>query len=112
MAAGLATGRTIEEDGLLENCTAMSERFRQRLEPLIEELPIVQELRTCGLMIGLELTIPAKDIVAKCFERGLIVNGTQDVVVRLLPALNVTADQVDEGCEIITTALREAAEQV
>ena len=112
MAAGLATGRTIEEDGLLVNVTEMSERFRTLLEPLVDELPIVRELRTCGMMIGLELTIPAKDIVAKCFERGLIINGTQDVVVRLLPALNVTAEQVDEGCEILATALREAAEQV
>jgi acetylornithine/N-succinyldiaminopimelate aminotransferase len=112
MAAGIATGRTIEDEGLLENCHAMSERFRETLSPLVDELPIVRELRTCGLMIGLELTIPAKDVVAKCLERGLIVNGTQDVVVRLLPALNVTADEVDEGCEILAGVLRETAEQV
>lgn len=112
MAAGIATGQTIEEEGLLENCKEMSERFRSRLEPLVEELPIVRELRTCGLMVGLELTIGAKEVVAKCLERGLIVNGTQDVVVRLLPALNVTAEHVDEGCEILAGVLREMTEQV
>ena len=112
MAAGIATGRTIEEDGLLENCQTMSQRFESQLAPLVEELPIVRELRTCGLMIGLELTIPAKDVVAKCLERGLLVNGTQEVVVRLLPALNVTAEQVDEGCETLGGVLRELAEQV
>jgi predicted acetylornithine/succinylornithine family transaminase len=112
MAAGIATGRTIEEDSLLENCREMSDRFRERLAPLVDELPIVRELRTCGLMIGLELTIPAKEVVAKCMERGLLVNGTQEVVVRLLPALNVNAEQVDEGCEVLTGVLREMAEQV
>jgi acetylornithine/N-succinyldiaminopimelate aminotransferase len=112
MAAGIATGRTIEEDGLLENCREMSDRFQANLAPLVDELPIVRELRVCGLMVGLELTIPAKEVVAKCLERGLLVNGTQEVVVRLLPALNVTAAQVDEGCEILAAVLRELAEQV
>ena len=112
MAAGLATGRTIEEEGLLAHSREMSDRFRATLEPLAEELAIIRELRVCGLMIGLELTIPAKEIVAKCFERGLLINGTQDVVVRLLPALNVTPEQVDEGCEILAAVLREVAEQI
>jgi predicted acetylornithine/succinylornithine family transaminase len=112
MAAGLATGRTIEEDGLLENCREMSERFRAHLAPLVEELPIARELRVCGLMVGLELTVPAKEVVGRCLERGLLVNGTQDVVVRMLPALNVAAEQVDEGCEIVAGVLREMAEQV
>ncbi|MGC1274233.1 MAG: aspartate aminotransferase family protein [Planctomycetaceae bacterium] len=112
MAAGIATGRIIEDDGLLDNCRAMSDRFRSNLEPLVEELPIVRELRVCGLMIGLELTIPAKEVVAQCFERGLILNGTQDVVIRLLPALNVTAGQVDDGCDILSAVLREAADAV
>lgn len=112
MAAGVATGRIIEDDGLLDNCRAMSERFRSHLEPLVEELPVVRELRICGLMVGLELTVPAKDVVAKCFERGLLVNGTQEVVVRLLPALNVTTEQVDEGCKTLAAVLRDIAEQV
>ena len=110
MAAGLATGRTIQDDGLLEHCTAMSERFVSLLHPLAEELPIVREVRACGLMIGLELTVPAKDVVAGCLSRGLLINGTQDVVVRLLPALNVTSEQVEEGCAILADVLREVAE--
>ena len=54
--AGIATIETIEEEGLLERATQLGERFRQRLAPLVDELPIVTELRVCGLMIGLELT--------------------------------------------------------
>lgn len=110
MAAGLATAETIEADGLLEHCQKMSERFRQRLAPLAEELPIIRELRVAGLMIGLELTVPAKEVVSRCFERGLLINGTQDVVVRMLPALNIEPAQVDEGCDILAGVLRQVAE--
>ena len=112
MAAGLATGRTIEEDGLLDHCETMGERFAGHLAPLAESSPVVREFRRCGLMIGLELTVPARPVMAACMERGLLVNATQDTVVRLLPALNVTAEDVDEGCVILKDVLREAAQDI
>ncbi len=112
MAAGLATGRTIEEEGLLENVATMSERFRSRLEPLVEELPIVRELRTMGMMIGIDLDVPSTPAVGKCMERGLLLNATHDTVIRLLPALNVTAEHVDEGCEILEAVLREMQDEL
>jgi acetylornithine/N-succinyldiaminopimelate aminotransferase len=55
--------------------------------------------------------VPAAPAVKKCMERGVLVNATHDTVVRLLPALNVTAEQVDTGCEAIAEALREMAEE-
>jgi len=112
MAAGIATARMIEEDDLLGNCRTMSERFRSRLEALQSELPIIRELRICGMMIGIDLTIPSAPAVGKCMERGLLVNATHDTVLRLLPAINVTADQVDEGCQIIATVLQEMADEI
>ncbi|MEX1094834.1 MAG: aspartate aminotransferase family protein [Planctomycetales bacterium] len=111
MAAGLATGRTIEEDGLLENVHEMAGRFRAHFAPLLEELPIVRQLRIRGMMIGLELSVPAAPVVAKCLERGVLVNATHDTVVRLLPALNVTPEQVDEGCAVLADVLRELANE-
>ena len=61
------------------------------------------------MMIGIDLTIPSGPAVAKCMERGLLVNSTHDTVLRLLPALNITADLVDQGCETIAETLREMA---
>lgn len=112
MAAGLATVETIEADGLLDNCRAMSERFRARLNALKEELPIIDQLRISGLMIGLDLTVPATPAVAKCMERGVLVNATHETVLRLLPPLNVSADEVDSGCETIADVLREMSDVV
>ncbi|NOX55912.1 MAG: aspartate aminotransferase family protein [Planctomycetes bacterium] len=111
MAAGIATVRTIEQEGLLENCRRMSERFREKLQSLQDELPIVSELRIRGLMIGIDLTIPAAPAVEKCLQRRLLVNATHDTVLRLLPALTVTEEQVDEGCAIIADVLRELAQE-
>jgi acetylornithine/succinyldiaminopimelate/putrescine aminotransferase len=110
-AAGIATVETIEQDGLLENCQEMSGLFREHLEALRAELPLIEDVRVQGLMIGIELTIPAAPAVGKCMERGLLVNATHETVVRLLPPLNVTAEQVGDGCEIITGVLQEMAEE-
>jgi predicted acetylornithine/succinylornithine family transaminase len=104
--AGIATIETIQEEGLLARATQLGQRFRQRLSPLIEELAIVQELRVCGLMIGLELGIDGAPIVQQCIERGLLINCTQQTVIRLLPAMTLTDEQLDEGCDVLADVLR------
>src|SRR3954451_23246408 len=102
---GTATIKTIEEEGLLDRAVEIGERFRKRLEPLVDELAIVKELRVCGLMIGLELSIDGAPLVQKCLDRGLLINSTQQTVIRLLPAMTLSDEQVDEGCEILAAVL-------
>ena len=109
MAAGIATVRMIEEDDLLTNCTEMSDRFAGHIAELAEELSIIEEVRIRGMMIGIDLAIPATPAVKKCMDRGVLVNATHDTVVRLLPAINITAEQVDEGMAVISDVLREMA---
>jgi acetylornithine/succinyldiaminopimelate/putrescine aminotransferase len=109
MAAGIATVQTIEEDGLLDNVAQRAAEFRQHFEQLKAELPIIGEVRVMGMMVGVDLTIPSGPAVGKCMERGLLINATQDTVVRLLPPLNVTPEQVEEGCSILSDVLKEMA---
>jgi predicted acetylornithine/succinylornithine family transaminase len=104
--AGIATIETIEEDRLLERAQELGNAFRQRFEPLAEELAIVAELRVCGLMIGLELAVDGAPIVQRCMDRGLLINCTQQTVLRLLPAMTLSDEQLEEGCDILTDALR------
>ncbi|MEM9701619.1 MAG: aspartate aminotransferase family protein [Planctomycetota bacterium] len=111
MAAGLATGRTIEDENLLTNCREMAERFREILSPLVESNPLVEQVRVCGMMVGVQLTVPAGPVQDECLKRGLIINSTQGSVVRLLPALIVSAAEVDEGCAILIDCLTDAAER-
>ncbi len=109
MAAGVATIQTIEEDGLLDNVAQRAAEFRHHFEQLKTELPIISEVRVMGMMVGVDLTIPSGPAVGKCMQRGLLINATQETVVRLLPPLNVTAEQVEEGCSIISDVLKEMA---
>jgi acetylornithine/N-succinyldiaminopimelate aminotransferase len=111
MAAGCATVRMIEEEGLLDNCRRMSDRFRTRLEALKAELPLIRELRIRGMMIGIELNVPAGAAVQKAMQRGVLLNVTHDTVVRLLPAININEEQVDTGCEAMAEVLREIADE-
>jgi predicted acetylornithine/succinylornithine family transaminase len=108
-SAGIATIETIDDEGLLDRAVQIGERFRRQLAPLAAELPIVSELRVRGLMIGLELTIEGAPIVGKCLDRGLLINCTQNTVIRLLPAMTLSDSQVDEGCAIIADILRNHA---
>ncbi|MEM9703485.1 MAG: acetylornithine transaminase, partial [Planctomycetota bacterium] len=71
-AAGVATGRAIEEEGLLDHVAAMEAKFREHLAPLADESPFVREVRVCGMMIGIALLSPAKDVMTACMEQGLI----------------------------------------
>ena len=111
MAAGLATGETIEREGLLQHVCDNADFTRQYLERVQESLPIIRDLRICGMMIGIDLTIPSGPAVAKAMDRGVLLNSTQDTVVRLLPALNITREELEQGLEIVATVLEEMAEE-
>ena len=89
----------------------MSERFRSHFATFAEEIPIISEIRTRGMMIGVELTIPSTPAVGKCMEKGLLINATKGTVIRLLPAVNISAEEVDEGFDIIADVLSEMASE-
>ena len=59
--------------------------------------PIVKEVRGAGLIWGLELTREAAPVVPAALSRGVVVNRTAETVVRLLPPLVITAEEIDEG---------------
>lgn len=99
--AGLATIATIESQQLLAAARRLSELFRRRLEPLPQQCEWVREVRIQGLMIGIELTIEGAPVVRACMQRKLLVNCTQQTVIRLLPAMTLTEEQAEEGCDIL-----------
>ncbi|MBX9585301.1 MAG: aminotransferase class III-fold pyridoxal phosphate-dependent enzyme, partial [Gemmataceae bacterium] len=57
--------------------------------------------RVKGAMIGVELAADAAPVVAESLKRGLLVNATHGTVLRLLPAINITDDLIDEGCDVL-----------
>ncbi len=104
-AAGIATLEMIENEGLLEKAQEISRGFQTRLESLAERLPIIREVRVAGLMIGVELAVDGAPVVAACLERKLLINCTQGNVIRFLPAMTMTLEQVEEGCDVVAEVL-------
>ncbi len=103
--AALATIETIEEDGLLARAAAIGERFRKHFEDLKARCPLIQQIRIKGAMIGVELSVDGAPIVDQCLRRQLLINCTHGCVLRLLPALNLTDEQLDQGCGILAEVL-------
>ncbi|MCW8873799.1 MAG: aspartate aminotransferase family protein [Xanthomonadales bacterium] len=83
----------------------MLERFRQRLSANA----VVREVRGRGLMIGIELTLDANHLKLAALERGLLLNVTQDRVIRLLPPLIIDAEQAEEIVEVVCSLVEQTA---
>ena len=101
MAAGLAAMKTIIEDGVLENCVAMGDYLRERLERLKEKYPFILEVRGRGLILGMELSIEGGEMVKTALTRGLLINCTVGKVLRFVPPLTVSREEIDQMLEIL-----------
>jgi len=100
-AAAIATVRTILEDGLLNRCEEIGEYLTGELEALGRKHSFVKEVRGIGLMIGMALSIPAAEIVKKGHERGVLLNVTHDTVLRFVPPLVVTKQEINAMISIL-----------
>lgn len=103
--AALATIATIEADGLLARATLIGRTIRERIEALRPRCALIQDIRVIGAMIGIELSVDGANLVKQCLERRLLINCTHQTVIRLLPALNISDAQLDEGCGILEECL-------
>jgi len=104
--AGLATLDMIDHQGLLENAQRIGRLFLDRLEEIRQQCGIIREVRGVGVMVGIELAIDGAPTVQACMERRLLVNCTHGTVIRLLPAMTTTEEQVHQGCDILAEVLK------
>lgn len=105
--AGIAALQMIEAEGLLERAQQLGTLFRRRLESLRDECELVREVRVLGLMIGVELALDGAEVVTGCMRRRLLVNCTHNTTIRLLPAMTLTDEQLEEGCDILASVIKE-----
>jgi len=105
--AALAVIETIEDEGLLKNAARMGDQFMERLKKLAAKYPFVREVRGAGLMIGLVLDRPAKDLETLLRKKGLLAIATAETVIRFLPALNVTAGEIRKAARMVEKACEE-----
>ena len=100
-AAGTATMQALTQDKLVENSANMGKLFRQGLEQLKEKHSVIREIRGKGLMIGVELKFEVRDILMEGIEKGLLLLYSGRNILRLLPPLVITEEDVTKSLEIL-----------
>lgn len=120
-AAATATIRAIRDEKMLENCQALSVGAFSRLKKMKQDNPIVGDVRGLGLMIGVEFidkegapNATATDkVLERCLEAGLILIscGTNGNVIRFIPPINVTPDQLRRGLDIFESVLQAVTQE-
>jgi len=100
-AAGTATIQALTQDNLVQNADTMGKLFRDGLEKLKEKHNIIREIRGKGLMIGIELKFEVKDILMEGIEKNLLLLYSGRNILRLLPPLVITKDDVTKSLETL-----------
>jgi acetylornithine/N-succinyldiaminopimelate aminotransferase len=108
-AAAVAVIEAIEEENLLHNAKELGRYAVQKLEELKEKHSIIDHVRGIGLMIGVQLTKPGAKIVDDCLQKNLRINCTHDTVLRFMPPMVATKEQIDKAINILDEVMSEAS---
>ena len=106
-AAGVAALTTILEEGMLENCQKMGDYFISQLEEIKKKFPFVKEVRGKGLILGMELKIDGSSIVKEMLKKKILINCTMGNVLRFLPPLIVTKEEIDRVIKTLEEVFQE-----
>jgi predicted acetylornithine/succinylornithine family transaminase len=106
-AAALATLETILDEGILDNCRKVGEYFLSRLGELKNKHSRIRQVRGQGLILAVELTVPGAEFVEKSMEKGLLINCTNGNVLRFVPPLILTRQDVEKAIGILDGVLEE-----
>ena len=96
-AAALAVQQAFDEEGILENCREQGAYLQTKLRELAPGFPFIREVRGLGLMIGVVLDREAAELAQLLLKHNLIVLTAGETVLRLLPPLNLSRAEADEG---------------
>jgi predicted acetylornithine/succinylornithine family transaminase len=95
------------KQGILKNVKEQGEYLREKLENLKEKYDLVSEVRGIGLIQGVELSVPAGNIINACIEKGLLLVGAGTNVIRFVPPLIVSKAEIDKAVNILEETLKE-----
>ncbi|MGG3738776.1 acetylornithine transaminase [Aeribacillus pallidus] len=105
MAAALATIKVIFDESFLQDVTQKGDYFIRQLADSLHDVPFVREIRGVGLMIGIECSGEVQPLITALREKGLLVLSAGPNVLRLLPPLTVSVEEIDMALDIISTTL-------
>lgn len=104
-AAALAALSVIMDEKLAEQTAAKGEYIKKSIGAWIKDLPVIKEVRGQGLLLGIVLAAEGKPIQEKCQQKGLLINCVQSHILRLVPPLNISYEEIDFALAILKEAL-------
>ncbi|WP_243291320.1 acetylornithine transaminase [Bacillus sp. FJAT-47783] len=105
MAASLATIEEVFNESFLKDVEEKGDYLKQNLEEVLSEHPSVKQVKGLGLMIGIELIEEVQPVLAQLRKSGLLVLPAGPNVIRLLPPLTVTFEEIDEAIALIQATM-------
>jgi predicted acetylornithine/succinylornithine family transaminase len=100
------------EHGLIEHVRAAGIHLERRLRALALRYPVITEVRGAGLMRGIQLTVDAMPVIDAARESGLLVNRTDEKVVRLLPPLTIETAEIDRAADMLDAVFAKVSLEV
>ncbi|MGI0002627.1 MAG: aspartate aminotransferase family protein [Nitrosopumilaceae archaeon] len=110
-AAGIGAIQALTKDGLIDNAAKIGKIFIDELERLKEKHKIIREVRGKGLMIGVELKFEVKDILFEGIQHGVLLLYSGKNIIRLLPPLVITEEDITKVIEILDVLLSREEER-
>jgi acetylornithine/LysW-gamma-L-lysine aminotransferase len=106
-AAGCAAIDTLIEEKLADKAAVNGTYFKSQLEKVASKHKIVKEVRGLGLMLGMELRCDVYGVIMKVLSKGVLVIDAGRTVLRILPPLIISKEQIDQAIKALDDALGE-----
>ncbi|MGK7394794.1 MAG: aspartate aminotransferase family protein [Candidatus Cyclobacteriaceae bacterium M3_2C_046] len=106
-AAAIATLKTIISENLTQHAREIGDYAMDQLRQMAKRTKSIKQVRGKGLMIGIELAFEGKEVVLKMMEKGVLANVTAGKVIRFLPPLIISRDEMDQILKVFMEALQE-----
>ncbi|MEA3241168.1 MAG: acetylornithine transaminase [Pseudomonadota bacterium] len=104
-SAAIAALNAIDTEDVLGNCNKMGIYLRQRLDNLKDNHKCICDIRSSGLMVGVELDVVVAEVIQRCQEKGILVGPAGEKTLRLTPPLIVTQANIDRLIEVLDEVL-------
>jgi predicted acetylornithine/succinylornithine family transaminase len=104
-SAGLAVFEAIKKEKLLQNTNKMAAYLRRKLEAMKKKYSFIKDVRNVGLIFGVELSVKGDDVYKECLKAGLLINCTQGNILRIMPPMIVTRQEIDKAVAILDKVL-------
>lgn len=97
--------KMLVDEGIVENARAMGQYFKDRLSDLKERHAVVDDVRGIGLLLGIKLNVEGAPLVKECMQRGFLINCIQDKILRFVPPLIITQEEIDRLIQCLDEVL-------